>query len=50
MYKYEANHFLKGAHTITLPNNRSIIIFAATAVRNENEDVQSLQPLYDNFE
>ena len=48
LYKYEFS-LPKGAKSITLPNNGKIKLFAVTVAKNSNEDVQPLQPLYDDF-
>ncbi len=48
LYKYEFN-LPKGAKSVTLPNNDKIKIFAITVVKNANEDIAPLQPLYDDF-
>jgi len=48
LYKYEIN-LPKGAKSIVLPKNENIKIFALTVADKTNEDVTSLQPLYDDF-
>lgn len=39
----------ENVRTITLPNNKSIRIFAITAVKENASNIKSLQPLYDDF-
>lgn len=48
LYKYEIN-ISKGAKSIILPKNSAIKIFAITVANNANEDIMTLQPLYDDF-
>ncbi len=48
LFKY-AIDIHPGAKTLTLPANDKIRIFAVTAVKEENDDVKALQPLYDDF-
>jgi alpha-mannosidase len=48
IYKYEID-LPKGAQTVTLPSDKKIKIFAMTVANVENEEAQSLQPLYDDF-
>ncbi|MEI6137933.1 MAG: glycoside hydrolase family 38 C-terminal domain-containing protein [Mariniphaga sp.] len=48
LYKYEFN-IAKGAKSVTLPNNEKIRIFAITVAKKTNDDIQPLQPLYDDF-
>lgn len=48
IYKYEID-LPEGAKTITLPDNKKIKIFAMTVANVENEEVRTLQPLYDDF-
>ena len=47
IFKYEID-LPKGAQNITLPANDKITVFAITVAKNKNE-VEVLQPLYDNF-
>jgi alpha-mannosidase len=47
LYKYEIG-IPAGAKTITLPKNKKIKMLALTLATG-NDDVKSLQPLYDNF-
>jgi alpha-mannosidase len=49
LFKY-AIDIHPGAKTLTLPANDKIRIFAVTAVKEKNDDVKALQPLYDDFE
>lgn len=48
MFKY-AIDVHPGAKTLTLPANPKIIVFAVTAIKEINDDVKALQPLYDDF-
>ncbi|MEI6755310.1 MAG: glycoside hydrolase family 38 C-terminal domain-containing protein [Paludibacter sp.] len=48
LYKYEITIPI-GAKTLTLPDNKLIKIMAVTIAKPISENVNSLQPLYDNF-
>jgi alpha-mannosidase len=48
LYKYEIN-LPKGTRSFTLPDNDKIKVFAITVANNPNENVEPLQPLYDDF-
>jgi alpha-mannosidase len=49
LYKYNIK-LPKGAKTITLPLNESINILAITVDNKKSQSVESLQPLYDDFQ
>jgi len=49
LYKYEIP-ITAGAKNLTLPNNRNIKIVAVTMAAPKAENLQPLQPIYDNFE
>jgi alpha-mannosidase len=38
-----------GSKILTLPSNQNIRIFAVTVAQNGNDDIKTLQPLYDDF-
>ncbi len=48
IFKYELN-IPKGAKSITLPSNEKIKVFAITAVQPQNDEVNDLHLLYDDF-
>jgi hypothetical protein len=48
MFKYEIT-IPKGAKSLTLPTNQNIRIFAISVANNGNDDLNLLQPLYDDF-
>jgi alpha-mannosidase len=48
MFKY-AIDVHPGAKTLTLPADNRIILFAVTAIKENNDNVKVLQPLYDDF-
>jgi alpha-mannosidase len=48
MFKYEIT-IPKGAKSLTLPSNQNIRIFAISVANNDNDDLNVLQPLYDDF-
>jgi alpha-mannosidase len=48
LFKYRLD-LSPGARTLTLPDNPRIRIIAVTAAEDENEAVQAVHPLYDNF-
>lgn len=48
LYKYSID--IKGAKTVTLPNDSDIIVMAATAVVSGNDAVTELAPLYDKVD
>ena len=49
MYKYEIN-LPKGSKKLELPKNSKIMIFAATFVTENLEDINMITSLYDNFQ
>ncbi len=48
IFKYEID-LDKNTNKITLPDNSKIKIFAITVAKNNGDNIQSLQPLYDDF-
>ena len=48
IYKYEID-LPKDVQTVTLPDNKMIKVFAMTVAKVQNEEAQTLQPLYDDF-
>jgi len=48
LYKYEID-ISENAVTLQLPANKKIKIVAITIAKNNNDDIKTLQPLYDNF-
>jgi len=48
IYKYEID-IPEGTKTLTLPENKEIIIFAVSLAQNNNDNIKPLQPLYDDF-
>ncbi|MCD6354511.1 MAG: hypothetical protein J7L95_03090, partial [Prolixibacteraceae bacterium] len=49
LYKYEID-IPKGAKKIILPDNRRIDVFAITVAKGIEKKINTLQPLYDNFQ
>ena len=48
IFKYEID-IDKNSNKITLPDSSKIKIFAVTVVKSNGDNIQSLQPLYDDF-
>ena len=48
IFKYEIT-VPSGARILTLPSNQNIRIFAITVAHNSNDDIKTLQPLFDDF-
>lgn len=48
MFSYSID--IAGANSITLPKDKNIVIFAATAVEDENTRLEAISPMYDQRE